>query len=249
MNRTLRVLALPLAVGLLLAACGSPEPDGGRVADGPTVAETAPAASDGDESNVAPSDGGVPMDNGGDAEAADESDAWPEVDDGEPSGPFSPDGATGGTLDGSVYTLGAPEELPADVVALIVDAGYPEKDLVDLRVLPVQIDNSQGSATESVYAATAVIEGGEQYAFTTLGGYLIDVAQGYADLEGSGMGDPVYDALWDRGEAELKDVAPTAEATVYVLMEGLPSPDEVVFTYFALEPPMHGEPIPMAPID
>ncbi len=237
MNRTLRAVALTPVAALLLVACGGSE--------APAESSAPPSA---EESTLDPSDGGESDEGAGDSQAADESDAWPEVDDGEPSGPFDLEGATGGTLDGSVYTLGAPEELPSDVVALLVDAGYPEKDLAGVRVIPVQIDNSRGSATESVHGATAVTEGGEQFAFTTLGNHLIDVAQGYADAEGSGMGDPVYDSLWERGEDESKEVAPTAQATVYILMDGVPEPDEARFTYFELEPPMHGEPIPMAPI-
>lgn len=235
MKRISTALAVPLAAVVFLAGCagtsGSAEPS--------DPAEKATT-----------SDGGTaPMDDGGDDSGiTDESEAWPEVDDEAPQGPFSPEGAVGGTLDGSVYTLGAPEPLPDDITALITDAGFPEKDLEDLTLLPVDIDNTKGSVTESIYSATAVVEGGDQYVFTTLGGYLMDVSDGYADLESSGMGDPVYDDLQDRAREELKEVAPTAQATVYLMIDGTPDPGNLEFTYFAVEPPMHGDPIPLTPL-
>lgn len=231
MKRTIRRLAVPLAGVLLLAGCGSTN-DSAK----PTEAEQQTAASDGGAA--------APMDDGGD-----ESDAWPEVDDGTPPGPFSPEGAVGGTLNGSVYTLGAMEPLPEDITDLLNDAGYADEDMEDLRLLPVHIDNSQGSETEGMYSATAVTEDGQQYAYDTLGRFLYQVSEGYAETENSGLGDSVYEALWDRYEEESVEVAPTAQGDGYIVVEGLEDPDNAKFTYFAIEPPMHGDPISMIPID
>ena len=236
MQRTIRRLAVPLAGALLLAGCGS--------------TNDSPEAADAEQQTVA-SDGGAgaPMDDGGDDDAVDESEAWPEVDDGTPPGPFTPEGAVGGTLNGSVYTLGALEPLPEDITDLLAAAGYAEKDTEGLRLLPVHIDNSQGSETEGMYSATAVTEDGQQYSYDTLGSFLFQVSEGYAETEGAGMGDPVYDALWERYEEESVEVAPTAKGDGYIVVEGLEDPDNAKFTYFAIEPPMYGEPISMAPIE
>lgn len=231
MNRTIRSLAIPLAAAFLLAGCGGAE-------EAPTPAEQEQSAtvSDGDDATA--------MDDGGD-----ESDAWPDVDDGTPPGPFQPEGAVGGTLDGAVYTLGALESLPDDIASIIRDAGYADEDMEDLLLLPVHIDNSQGSETEGMASATAVTEDGQQHAYDTLGSFIFEVSEGYAESESSGLGDPVYDALWDRYEEESVEVAPTAQGDGYIVVEGVEDPDSLKFTYFAIEPPMFGDPISMSPVE
>lgn len=81
MQRTIRRLAIPLAGALLLAGCGS--------------TNDSPEASESEQQTVA-SDGGAgaPMDDGGDDEAIDESEAWPIVEDEDGNVEDNPTGAS-----------------------------------------------------------------------------------------------------------------------------------------------------------
>lgn len=245
MNRTLRALTLPLAAGFLLAACGSPEPDGAPVADGPTVAEPAPAASDGDESNVAPSDGGVPMDDGGD-----ESDSWPIVEDEPMDGsqfePVEIEGAFGFSESGGTFTLGAPEALPSDLASLLSDAGLSDEDIDKIQLIPVEIDNTEGFEADNLSGATAVTEDGVQHEFQQLGGYLYDIGEQYTEAGKHVAGDTVYDELWDRKDEAYSDVAPTAKSTQYLVVDdGTDLSGK--FTYFELRSGDFGSPFPIFP--
>lgn len=230
MKRTLRVLALPAAI-LLLAACGSNT----NTDDGP--ATDAPAA---------------------EAENVDDSDAWPIVEDengnvvenpeDEPANnvpsEFPVAAATGTNETGAVFTLQAPEDVPDDVADLLRKAGMQDKDLEGIRVIPVEIDNTLGSETADIYSATAVTADGKQYELDTMMGYLQTIA------DGSGLADTDYDAyeaLWDRADESSVDVAPTAKATDFLILEGVPDADSLSLTYFEIQPPEWGTPIALMP--
>lgn len=225
-----RLAPLAAIAALALAGCGGTEQ---QPADTPAAEQ--PQADEGaDEQGDAP-----------EPSNEDDEDAWPIVDDGHLDGPFTLEGATGGTLDGSVYTLGAPEALPEDIGALLAAINIPQDQIDSTYLIPVNIDNSGGTETQEVYSASAVTEDGESIELNSLSGNLIDTAD---ELGPDEAGYEAYEALWDRGREESVEVLPTAEETDYLVLDDVDDPDALTFTYFEVHPPMHGEPIPMGPV-
>ena len=225
-----RLAPLAAIAALALAGCGGTEQ---QPADTPAAEQPQTDEGAGEQGEAPePSD-------------EDEEDAWPIVDDGEAPGPFKPEGAKGGTLDGSVYTLGAPESLPEDIGDLLVAINIPQDQVDATRLIPVHIDNSDGTETQELYSASAVTEDGESIELNSLAGHLIDTAD---ELGQDEAGHDAYEALWDRGREESVEVLPTAEGTDYLVLPEMDDPDAVTFTYFEVHPPMHGEPIPMGPV-
>src|SRR5699024_2419783 len=227
-----RLAPITAIAALALTGCGSTDQEA-TDAPAPTTdqSETDDGADDQDEA-PAPSN-------------PDEEEAWPIVDAGHLDGPFTLEGATGGTLDGSVYTLGAPEALPEDIGALLAAINIPQDQIDSTYLIPVNIDNSGGTETQEVYSASAVTEDGESIELNSLSGSLIDTAD---ELGPDEAGYDAYEALWDRGREESVEVLPTAEETAYLVLEDVDDPDALTFTYFEIQPPMMGDPIPMGPV-
>ena len=121
--------------------------------------------------------------------------------------------------------------MPDDITELLGKAGMADGDISGLRVIPVDIDNTQGSDTAGIYYATAVTGGGEQHELHSLIGYLHDAA------DASGTSDADYDTyvqLWNRADQSNIEVAPTAMAVDYLVPEGAIVADGLSVTYFEI---------------
>lgn len=225
MTRTIRTLAVPVLAALLLAGCGS------------TDDQAAPASSQGQQSDAggaSPSDGddladtnGVtdeePSVQAGVSEEDCDPELWDEIEgqcmDPGAADPLKIEGAFGFSEGGATYSLGAPTDLPTDIADALKGIDLSEADLAKIKVIPVEIDNTEGNGTETLYGATAVTEGGEQHEWLALGGYLFDVSDKYAEENDSGLGDPPFDAVNEFEEASWKEVAPTAKDTQYLVVD------------------------------
>ncbi|WP_152353272.1 hypothetical protein [Brachybacterium subflavum] len=215
MKRTLLTLAVPVLAALMLAGCGGTE-DAAKPAQ--TQQSDAGGVSDGGD-DLADTNGVTdeePSVQAGVSEEDCDPELWDEIEgqcmDPSVADPLKIEGAFGFSEGGATYTLGTPTDLPADLAEIVNGAGG---DTDGVKVIPVEIDNTQGTGSETLYGATSVTEGGEQHEWQSLGGYLYDVSEAM----GSGLGDPAYDAIWEAHEDAYGEIAPTAKDTQYLVVD------------------------------
>ncbi|MCG7309258.1 hypothetical protein [Brachybacterium sp. ACRRE] len=248
MKRTLRTLAVPVLTAVLLAGCGG--------ASGDSESSSASSTSKSQQSDTGgASDASAPMDDGGDDTLYDEANCspelWDEVEgicaDASTLEPLSVEGAFGFSEGGATYTLGVPHPLPGPVIDGMKGLGFTDAELSAIKVIPVEIDNTEGLQSESLFGATAVSEDGQQHEWLSLSGYLFDTLDEYAEKNDSGLGDPVYDELYEVKEDAIQEVARTAKSTQYLVADDEADLDGK-FTYMELEGgELGGSPFPMFP--
>lgn len=235
MQRTIRRLAVPLAGALLLAGCGSTN-DSPETAD----AEQKTVASDGGA--------GAPMDDGGDDEAIDESEAWPEVDDeSEEQGFYGPGEYLAMNMTGAGFIITLPAEGPEDIEAFREATGQEP-----VGYIKVEVDNTNGYEDAQPNGMTLVDTDGQEYEYESAfividewgptmrddgpedvnDGYWYSMPDGteiseaeYDELDGAGV--DIYNAYLDTS------ASPTAKKTVWLM--GPEVPEEM--TYIELQEP------------
>ncbi|UEJ83455.1 hypothetical protein Bra3105_03840 [Brachybacterium halotolerans subsp. kimchii] len=253
MTRTIRTLAFPVFAALLLAGCGSTEDQAAPATTQSQQSDGGAASSDGEDlsdTNGVEDPDALPTQAGVTGEEC-APDLWDEIEgvclDESAMPPIMVEGAFGFSEGGATYTLGTPEDLPADVADALKGIDVSEADLAKIKVIPVEIDNTEGNSTETLYGATAVTEGGDQHEWLALGGYLFDVSDKYAEENNSGLGDPPFDAVNEFEEASWKEVVPTAKDTQYLVVDD--GTDLTgTFTYMEMEGgETGGSPFPIFP--
>ena len=235
MQRTIRRLAVPLAGALLLAGCGSTN-DSPETAD----AEQQTVASDGGA--------GAPMDDGGDDEAIDESEAWPEVDDeSEEQGFYGPGEYLAMNMTGAGFIITLPAEGPEDIETLREATGQEP-----VGYIKVEVDNTNGYEDAHPNGMTLVDTDGQEYEYESA--FIVldewgptmrddgpeDVNDGYwySMPDGTEISEDEYGRLSSQ-EVDVYNAyldtsaSPTAKKTVWLM--GPEVPEEM--TYLELQEP------------
>lgn len=150
------------------------------------------------------------------------------------------DNLTGTAMSGAVFTVRAPEALPAETKAILEDAGIEQAKLDTAQLIPVDIDNQGTEATE-VQHLILVNEDGEQQELPSLPSAL------YEASEELGTGDADrYDRVWESFQDSITEVQPTATGTGYIITYNLPEGAE--YTYVAVGA-SGGEETPVIPTE
>lgn len=224
MNRTLRSLALPALAALVLAGCGTSDPESDS-----NTQETASV-----EQTDAPSDG-------------DESSAWPDVDDAEEQGYYAQGEYLAMNMTGAGFIMTIPASGPDDIEAYREATGQEA-----LGYIKVEIDNSNGYEDAQPNGITIVDSEGQEYEYESA--FIVidewgptmrddgpeDVNDGYwySMPDGTEISEDEYGSLNSQGadvyNAYLDTSAsPTAKKTVWLL--GPEVPQEM--TYIELTEP------------
>lgn len=136
-------------------------------------------------------------------------------------------GLAGVAETGEAYTINAPIEVPEDVAATMEDAGIEQETIESAHLIPVDIDNTDGTEPAGILGLILVNEAGETLEPVVLSDVLYEASEelGTEDADR-------YDRVWEAYEESIVEVQPTATGTDYVVAYDLP--DDAQYTYAAV---------------